>query len=105
VGRGTPGPAAGRVAAKRRRLRDVFSEILRDGVEERCFAMTDVSAVSCALLAMAAAIPSWYDPEGLQTPRRIARTYCDLAARMAGVQFADPAPLDLASAPALVTAP
>jgi AcrR family transcriptional regulator len=78
-----------RIAAKCARLRDLFSEILVEGVAQGCFAVEDPAAVSRALLSMCAAIASWYDPAGLQTPRRIAQTYCDLAARMTGDVFPD----------------
>jgi AcrR family transcriptional regulator len=82
-----------RTAAKRARLRDLVSEILSDGAAEGSFAVEDPAAVSCALLSMCAAIASWYDPDGLQTPRRIAQTYCDLAARMTAEGFPEaPAP-------------
>jgi len=76
-----------RIAAKRARLRDLFSELLVEGAAQGCFAVEDPAAVSCALLSMCAAIASWYDPDGLQTPRRIAQTYCDLAARMTSDPF------------------
>jgi len=78
-----------RIAAKRARLRDLFTEILSDGAARGCFAVENPAAVGCALLSMCAAIASWYDPDGLQTPRRIAQTYCDLAARMTADGFTE----------------
>jgi AcrR family transcriptional regulator len=95
--------ARARIHAKRHRLQDVVTEILRDGVRVGCFSTSEPEAVSRALLTMAAAIPSWYDPTGLQTPRRIARTYRDLGARMAGLITADTAPAELALAARLTT--
>jgi AcrR family transcriptional regulator len=87
-----------RIAAKRERLLDIVTEILEDGARCGCFAITEPQAVGQSLLTMAAAIPSWYDPTGLQTPRRIARAYRDLGARMAGLRIADAAPAEVALA-------
>jgi AcrR family transcriptional regulator len=87
-----------RIATKRARLGDLFSDILVEGEAQGCFAVEDPAAVSRALLSMCAAIASWYDADGLQTPRRIAQTYCDLAARMTANGFpdvADPAGVTL----------
>ncbi len=85
-----------RIGVKRRRLQDLIAEILADGAAQGCCAVTDVVAVSRALLTMCAAIGSWYDPAGLQTPRRVARTYCDLAARMTGMRSSEDSPAELA---------
>jgi AcrR family transcriptional regulator len=83
---------AARIADKRRRLESLVSDILAEGIHEGHFTITDPVAVSRALLAMCAAIPSWYDPAGHQTPRAVARTYCDLAARMTGRRPGEVAP-------------
>ena len=81
-----------RILATRRRMQDLLDAILADGAAQGCFAISDATAVGRALLSMCAAIPFCVDPADVGAPRRIARVYCDLAARMTARLPVDAAP-------------
>jgi AcrR family transcriptional regulator len=76
-----------RLARKRVRAAQIVSEIMEEGAATGAFDVLDPEATSRALLTMCGAIGTWYDPGGHEVPRRIANTYCELAARMAGVDL------------------
>ena len=83
-------PSSGRepIVAKRRRLEGIVGRIIADGVDEGAFLVADPAAVSRALLSLCAAIPTWCEPLGDKTSRRVAHTYRELAARMTGQRVA-----------------
>ena len=70
-----------RIAALRDREHAILAEIVADGIERGAFAPADPDTLASSLVAMCASVASWFDPEA-QTPRRIARTMCELALRM-----------------------
>lgn len=76
------------IVAKRDHVGNVFRDILADGAERGVFDVADPAAVSRAIVSMSMGIAGWYDPAGPEMPRQIARRYCDLAARLAGVSAA-----------------
>src|ERR1700733_8665614 len=89
-----------RLARKRGRAAQIVSEIIEQGVATGAFDVLEPEATSRALLTMCGAIGTWYDPGGHEVPRRIANTYCELAARMAGVDLSRPeGPPRLAAVP------
>lgn len=99
--RSLPAEDRERVLAKRRRLHDVFAEVIADGVESGCFAVAEPCAAGRALFTMCAAISSWYDTDAVQSPRQVAQTYCRLAVQMTGARTPD-APVFGRPAPAAV---
>jgi AcrR family transcriptional regulator len=70
-----------RLAGKRVRSAQIISDIV---------AVDEPDAAAVAVSTMCGAIGSWYEPGGRDTPRRMVKTYCELAARMVG---ADPSEL------------
>lgn len=78
-----------RVATKRRRVQRMIAEILNEAEAQGLPVAGEIGATSRALVSMCAAIASWHDPAGVQAPRQIAGTYCELAARMTGLQVPD----------------
>ncbi len=76
-----------RLARKRVRAAEIVSDILEEGVVAGAFDVSEPEATSRALLSLCDAIATWYDPGEHEVPRRIANTYCELAARMAGVDL------------------
>jgi AcrR family transcriptional regulator len=87
-----------RIVGRRRRREHLLVAILAEGAEQGCFAISDATAVSRALISMCAAIPFVHDVSDVGVPRRIARVYCDLAARMTARRPLDAAPVSVEGA-------
>jgi AcrR family transcriptional regulator len=78
-------PARERATATLRRQRQIFADILVEGVERGDFDIDEPALVSRALFDLCSAIPISLELSETQPPRKLARVYCDLAVRMAGV--------------------
>jgi AcrR family transcriptional regulator len=76
-----------RLARKRCRSAQIISEIVGEGAAAGVFAVDEPEAAGVAVSTMCGAIGSWYEPGKQHSPRRVMKTYCELAARMVG---ADP---------------
>lgn len=74
------------IEARTARLVDVVTEILTAGKAEGVFDIDDSVAVSRALTSMCASVWSWQDGREAEPPRKVARTYCELAARAVGLR-------------------
>jgi AcrR family transcriptional regulator len=88
-----------RLARKRFRSAEIMAEIIGEGAANGLFAVDEPEAAGVAVSTMCGAIGSWCDGRR-DAPRRVMKTYCELAARMVG---ADPSevgrPRNLASVP------
>ena len=94
-----------RLMAKRLRLAQILFEIISEGVTTGAFEVSQPETTSWALSSMCGSIGSWYDPGGHAVPRQVAESYCELAARMAGVAATDaPGARRLAAVPARLSA-
>ena len=61
--------------ALRRRQKDVelvLQQVLKEGVEQGCFAIDDIKMTSFAILAVSNWVYRWYRPDGYLTPIQIA---------------------------------
>jgi AcrR family transcriptional regulator len=76
-----------RLEVKRLRLAEITSEIIREGAAAGEFDAVEPEVAGRAVSTMCGAIGSWYDPDGHEVPRQIAQSYCELAARLAGVKL------------------
>ncbi|MEW5735023.1 MAG: TetR/AcrR family transcriptional regulator [Thermodesulfobacteriota bacterium] len=62
-----PPPMREKVIAARDRYEAIFSEIIREGVEQGVFSTPDIRLSSIAILSMLNGIAKWYSPKGRKT--------------------------------------
>ncbi|MCO5089658.1 TetR/AcrR family transcriptional regulator [Bosea sp. (in: a-proteobacteria)] len=76
-----------KVVAMRRRYEDILSEILKDGIDEGLFSVSDVRVATFAIIAMLTGLTAWYQEGGRLTKEELVDCYSRLVTK--GVFRAD----------------
>ncbi|WP_083542116.1 TetR/AcrR family transcriptional regulator [Kribbia dieselivorans] len=66
----------------RKEIDSTFATVLRDGVEQGVFEVTDLRLTTLAITSMIVDVARWYHTGVSETPDHIATTYADLALRL-----------------------
>ncbi|WP_084530398.1 TetR/AcrR family transcriptional regulator [Nocardia miyunensis] len=70
-----------RYARSRKRLEELFREIIQDGVEQGVFEVNYPEDTVRALAGMFQSVVRWYRPDGPAAAEVVAERYCDIALR------------------------
>ncbi|MEX0340082.1 MAG: TetR/AcrR family transcriptional regulator [Arenibacterium sp.] len=62
----------------RRTYEDQLEAILRDGVAQNCFSITDTKIATLAIIAMLNGVNTWFRAEGRLTPDEVVQIYWDM---------------------------
>ena len=79
--RALPPPELTRLRARRRAMRSLFEDIIREGVRKREFVAADVKISALAILGMCNWLFEWYRPRGRLNPEKLAGELADRAVR------------------------
>ena len=79
--RALPGPELARLRARRRAMRSLFEDVIREGARRREFANGDAKLSALAILGMCNWLFEWYRPRGRLRPDVIAEELAERAVR------------------------
>ncbi|NKQ52706.1 TetR/AcrR family transcriptional regulator [Amycolatopsis sp. K13G38] len=72
-------------AVTRKKIENLLTGIINDGVRTGTFTVTDPAETSRALLGMCQAIATWYHDSGPLRPEKLAERYVDIASKTVGL--------------------
>lgn len=79
--RSLPASELARVRARRRAMRTIFEDVIKDGVRAKEFAASDAKLSALAILGMCNWIYEWYRPRGRLRPEQLADELAERAVR------------------------
>lgn len=84
-----PPAQRGSIVRRRRRIRTVFADVLREGGRRGTFSFGDlggedgITAAGMAILEISVSVGEWFDPHGPQTADDVAALHAQMALRLA----------------------
>ena len=79
------GDALTAIGERRRRYRNVFEDLLIEGVNQNRMSVSDPKITAFSIIEMAEGVPRWFRPSGEVSTNQLAYLYGEFALRVAGV--------------------
>src|SRR5947208_17171644 len=83
-----PEPVRSEVIALRERVRELFKDVIANGIQAGVFANVDVFLTQAAILNMSIHIADWFRPEGRLSADEVADAHAELALRLVAAREA-----------------